>query len=430
MNSKIGLDSLERFGWRFGLDSMRALLAELDHPEISLRFIHVAGSNGKGSTCAFLASFLRQSGYRTGLYTSPHLCDIRERFRLNGVWINPKSFRRYSAQVLEACGKVERQHGHSPTHFEALTAIAFLWFRDEKADWVVLETGLGGRLDATNIIGNPALCLITPIGLEHQDILGRTLGKIAWEKSGILKPGSPAVTCQPHREALRAIEKTAEEKGVPLWAAGKDFFFKREAGGFQWEGPGFRGRLKIPHLPDFQIANASLALAGIRRLEANGVPSPTRLLEKSFRGMKWPGRMEILQADPLVLMDGAHNPEAAKGLAGALSLNYPKKKWIVLNGFLKDKDYVSCARILAPHTRLSIVTEPVNNRAEPGEKVFAAWEKAGVGGLWINDWRKALDLALKKARHSPGAGLLITGSLYLLGDCRKVLEGTRGLDRI
>lgn len=430
MKAAASLNSLERFGWRFGLDSIRSLLVELDRPHQSLRFIHVAGSNGKGSTCAFLASFFRQSGYRTGLYTSPHLCDIRERFRMNGLWIPTKSFQRYSRQVLKACEKVRRKIGHSPTHFEALTALAFLWFRDQKAEWVVLETGLGGRLDATNIIENPALCLITPIGLEHQDILGTTLKKIAWEKSGILKTGTPAVTYQPHLEALQAIEKTAKEKDISLWTAGRDFSFKREADGFRWKGPGLQAHLKVPNLSNFQIANASLALAGLQRLEADGISSSTQRFEKSFREMKWPGRMEILQNQPLVLMDGAHNPEAAKGLAVALFQKYPKKKWIVLNGFLKDKDYTSFAKILAPYTDLSIVTEPTNDRAEQGQRVFEAWERAETRSIWINDWQKALELGLEKAGSSSRLGLLITGSLYLLGDCRRHLIGTRGLKRI
>jgi len=165
-------------------------------------------------------------------------------------------------------------------------------------------------------------------------------------------------------------------------------------------------------------------------LEADGVPSSTRQFEKSFREMKWPGRLEILQDRPLVLMDGAHNPEAAKGLAAALFQKYPRKKWIVLNGFLKDKDYVSFAKILAPYTDLSIVTEPVNDRAEQGQPVFKAWEKAGTRSIWINDWRKALELALEKAVLSSRLGLLITGSLYLLGDCRRHLVGTKGLERI
>src|ERR1039458_5494099 len=179
MRSPLRLESLERLGWRFGLQTMQALLAELGHPEFSLKIVHVAGSNGKGSTCAFMASFLRQCGFKTGLYTSPHLGDIRERFRINGAWISRRDFDRHSKKVLKACGEVEKKLGHLPTHFEALSAIAFSWFEEQKTDWVVLEVGLGGRLDATNVVPAPAVALITPISLEHQDILGKTIGKIA-----------------------------------------------------------------------------------------------------------------------------------------------------------------------------------------------------------------------------------------------------------
>ncbi|HJT24161.1 MAG TPA: bifunctional folylpolyglutamate synthase/dihydrofolate synthase, partial [bacterium] len=195
------LESLEQLGWRFGLETIQALLAELGNPQTSLQVVHVAGSNGKGSTCAFMASFLKHSGYKTGLYTSPHLCDIRERFRINGTWISAVDFNRHCRRVLEACRKVQRKMGHLPTHFEALTAIAFCWFKEQKVDWVVLEVGLGGRLDATNVIASPAVCLIAPVGLEHQNILGKTLEEIAYEKAGILKEGCLAAAVQPHREA-------------------------------------------------------------------------------------------------------------------------------------------------------------------------------------------------------------------------------------
>jgi len=422
------LEFLEQFGWRFGLETIRALLAELGDPQDSLQVVHVAGSNGKGSTCAFMASFLKQAGYKTGLYTSPHLCDIRERFRVNGTWISQSDFNRHTRRVLEACRRVEKKMGHLPTHFEALTAIAFSWFKEQRVDWLVLEVGLGGRLDATNAVPPPALCLIAPIGLEHQNILGGTLGKIAWEKAGILKPGCLAATVQPHREAATRIDRTADEKGASLWLSGRDFHFKKTPQGFAWEGPGLEGRFKLSGLPDYQIPNAALALAGIQLLKAKGVNSDQGLIQTAFSKMRWPGRVEVVSQKPLIVLDGAHNPDAARVLSASLKSRFPGKRWIVLNGFLSDKNYSRFAEIIAPQTALAIVTEPASGRAEKAVNVFKAWEKAGVRSVAVGDWRRALGLALRKQSSDPSFGLLITGSLYLVGDCRKDLIGIRGLE--
>ena len=424
------LESLERFGWRFGLESIQALLAELGDPQLGLQVVHVAGSNGKGSTCVFMASFLKQCGYKTGLYTSPHLCDIRERFRINGTWISSKDFQRHSQRVLRACQKVGRQQGHSPTHFEALTAIAFCWFAEQGVDWVVLEVGLGGRLDATNTSPTPALALITPIGLEHQDILGKRLEKIAFEKAGILKEGGIAATCQNHPPATRVIDQRARQLGVELWSAGRDFTFRREARGFYWEGPGLRAHFKVPFLPEYQVGNAALAVAGIQALRSQGVPSSLPQVQKALAHMRWPGRLEVIRSKPLILLDGAHNPDAALGLRRSVEKEYPGKKWIILNGFLKDKDYGTATQILSPLAALSVVTVPPSDRGE-GMGVFKAWERTGTKTLFVKDWEQALGLCLQKQKKSRGElGLLITGSLYLGGACRAALVGIRGLEKL
>jgi dihydrofolate synthase / folylpolyglutamate synthase len=430
LKPKLQLESLEQLGWRFGLQTIEALLDELGHPEISLKVVHVAGSNGKGSTCAFMASFLKHCGYKTGLYTSPHLCDIRERFRLNGTWISLVDFKRHTQRVLRACLRVKKKLGHLPTHFEALTAIAFSWFAEQKVDWVVLEVGLGGRLDATNVIPSPTVSLITPIGLEHQNILGKTLGKIAGEKAGILKEGCLAATVQYHREAAQTIDKIAKEKGAKLWLAGRDFIFRKEPGGFSWQGPGLTRQFKLPGLGDFQAPNAALAVAGIQCLKTLGVSQEPGMIEKSLATTRWPGRVEEISRKPLVVLDGAHNPQAAKALLISLGSRYPNKRWMVLNGFLSDKNYLSFAEILEPITDLSIVTEPFSGRAEKGGKVFQAWEKFGVKTILAQDWEKAFAFSLSKVQQAKNMGLLITGSLYLVGDCRKKWKGIGDLARI
>jgi dihydrofolate synthase/folylpolyglutamate synthase len=426
------LESLEKFGWRFGLETTQTLLSFLGNPHASLRYIHVAGSNGKGSTCAFMASFLKHSGYKTGLYTSPHLCDIRERFRINGVWISQRDFDRHSRSVLKACEKTKRKLGNSPTHFEALTAIAFCWFKEQKVDWVVLEVGLGGRLDATNVIVAPAVCLITPIGLEHQRILGKTIGQIAGEKAGIIKPESFVATVQYRAAALTVIREKARELSAELWSSGKEFQYHRTARGIDWSGPGLSEEIKIPQEGDYQAANAALALAGIQYLRTRyQLQVSEKTIEKSFAAMRWPGRMERVSPKPLIFLDGAHNPDGAKVLTTYLKRKYPSHRWIVLNGLLKDKDHRAFIHLLKSITELAVITEPRIDRAENGEIIYKEWEKQGVRSVLVKDLEKALCLAkLKLSVSDQSIGLLITGSLYLVGDCRRELVGLKGLEKI
>lgn len=430
MIRSLRLEDLERLGWRFGLETIHSLLVELGNPHLFLRVVHVAGSNGKGSTCAMTASILRRCGYKTGLYTSPHLCDVRERFRLDGRWISPVDFNRHVRRVLDACRRVREKLGHYPTHFEALTATAFSWFAEQKVDWLVLEVGLGGRLDATNVVPEPAVSLITPISLEHQDILGRTLPLIAREKAGILKPGCLAATVQYDPEASRVIDRVARERGARLWLSGRDFRFTPGAKGFHWEGPGLDHRFDLPGLTGYQTVNAALALAGIQCLRARGVSVGPQALSKSLAAMRWPGRMEVLNRKPTVILDGAHNPDAARALFAFLRRRYGSKRWIVLNGFLKDKDYRTVAGILAPLTFLSVVTEPPSDRTERGERVFRAWERSGSKAVLLKDWERALAFSRAKLGRVKAEGLLITGSLYLVGSCRKAMVGMEGLGRI
>jgi dihydrofolate synthase/folylpolyglutamate synthase len=423
------LESLERFGWRFGLGTIRVLLRELENPEKNLKVIHVAGSNGKGSTCAYTASILRTAGFRVGLYTSPHLCDLRERFRVDGRWVPRRDLVRLSRKVLNACAKVQVRLGHSPTHFESLTALAFLWFHEEKVDWVVLEVGLGGRLDATNAIADPKVCLIAPVSLEHQEILGQDLSEIAGEKAGILKPGAFGVAWQPNSVAAQVIDKRAESLGIPMALAGRNYRVRRVSGGFLWEGFGFQDRFHFPGAGPFQVGNAALAVAGVRALETVGVQMGHSIIQKGLLKTFWPGRLETIRRKPLVLLDGAHNPAGALALRDHLIEKYPGRHWVVLNGFLGDKKIeriVPCFRKIAG---TSIVTEPPSGRKQNGGRVFEIWEKEGIPVLWVNDWRRALELALRKAKAAR-QGLLITGSLYLVGACREKLIGLKGLEAI
>lgn len=420
------LESLDRHGWRFGLDVTRRLFAELGDPQKTLRFAHVAGSNGKGSTCAYLAALLERSGLRVGLYTSPHLTDIRERFRVSGLAIASRDFERLARETLSACGRVRRTLGHSPTTFEALTALAARWFWEQRVDIVIWETGLGGRLDATNAIDAPEVALITPISLEHREWLGNTLDAIAGEKAGILKAGGRAATLQAHPEAARRIRREAATRGCELWEAGEAFRLRRVRGVFRWSCPGFEGDFTLPGRPPYDEANASLAIAGYHLLRLRGVASGPPDLA-ALGAARWPARFETISREPLVLMDGAHNPDGVARLAEGLRARFPGRKWTVLNGFLSGKNAPACIRVLAPFAERSVVTMPPNARAASGAAIAREWERWGVPTRWVGDNAQALAFARRKAGRE---GLLICGSLYLCGELRGMLKGKKDLERI
>lgn len=292
--------------------------------------------------------------------------------------------------------------------------------------------GLGGRLDATNVITSTALSLITPIGLEHQAILGKTIGQIAGEKAGIIKSGSFVATAQYRSEALKVIREKASQEAAQLWSAGRDFKYHRTVKGFRWSGPGLSQEIHLPNNAPYQVTNAALALAGIQYLRTcDGVNASTSAIQKAFNAMTWPGRVEVVSQKPLILLDGAHNPDGARVLSDYLKRQFSGRRWIVLNGLLTDKDHRAFIQCLKPVTALSIVTEPHIDRAEKGELIYRAWEKQGVQTLLVKDWQKALALAQSKLSGSDSSiGLLITGSLYLVGDCRRSLMGLKGLERI
>ncbi len=405
------LESLQRFGWRFGLATIRVLLAHLGDPQKHLRSVHVAGTNGKGSTCAYLASILGAAGYRVGLYTSPHLSDPRERFRVDGRLIPRREYERLVMKVLHACKGLPARR--RPTYFEAQTALAFLWFLERKVDVAVLETGLGGRLDATNVVESPMAILITPIGLEHREILGPTLERIAGEKAGILKRGCLAATLQENPRALAVLRRKARAVGAALAVVGEDFPDQVPLG---------------EDRPSWDRSNAALAVAGAKLLGNHGFRVGGEAIRRGLRFMHWPGRFETIRKRPLTLLDGAHNPSATRALARALHAGFPGRKWIVLNGYLGDKDVRSCVAELAACTQVAIVTDPPADRAAEGRRVFEEWEREGVPVFYARQWEKALALALAKGGDS--VPVLITGSLYLVGACREALVGGRGLSRL
>jgi dihydrofolate synthase/folylpolyglutamate synthase len=428
------LYGLRRFGMKLDLDAPRALLAALGDPGNGLRVLHVAGSNGKGSTAAVAEAILRAAGHRTGLYTSPHLVDFAERIRIDGRPIGRRDLARLVARVRPLCGAVAREVGRGVTFFEATTAMAVLHFADAKVDVAVLETGLGGRFDATNAIA-PAVCAITPIALEHQRQLGRTLAAVAREKAGILKRGVPAAIGLQAPAAREVIRRRARALGARLALQGRDFdctFGAASdlrarpvgAGAFDYRGigtdlPGMRCGLPGPH----QAANAALALAACEFLAEAGLSITARAMRAGVANVRWPGRMERVprpRGSPRVVLDGAHNPAAARALARALPEAFPHRRLRLVLAAMADKDLRALVRPLARAVHRAggsaIATAPAFERAADPRALAAILRAAGVRTEVVRRAPDAVDRAIA------GAGIddlvLVTGSLYLVGEAR------------
>mgnify|MGYP002800845331 FL=1 len=399
---------------------MQHLLARLGNPQKELKCVHVAGTNGKGSTCALLASILQRAGYRTGLYTSPHLTDFSERIRIDGEEIPHDEVVRLAQRVLteaEAC----RAEGFPLTEFELITAMAFLWFREQGCAVCVLETGLGGRCDATNVIESPLLTVLTSISLDHTKILGDTIEQIAFEKSGILKQGVPCV-CYPDlpRAAEGVIRMTAQVQSARLVVAPlKDLTFVDAS---------LRGTrlltersmpLTLPLLGEHQMKNAAVVLACVKELRALGWEIPDSAVQEGFANVSFPARMEVLSETPPVLLDGAHNPEGTAALAKAVKKYVTKKRMIGVCGMMEDKNVREAVRKLDGVMEKVYTVAPDSPRAMSAKALAAEWERRRIDAEPVSSVREALEKALEEGAQR---GVLVCGSLYLAGEARPLLK--------
>jgi dihydrofolate synthase/folylpolyglutamate synthase len=395
------LASLQPLAMRLGLERMERALEALGHPERGLRVLHVAGTNGKGSTCAMAAAALAAAGHRVGLYTSPHLVRFHERIALGGELIDDAALERLAGVIRRACPWHDAGgEGERLTYFEFATLLALLHFAREGAAVVVLEVGLGGRFDATNAV-RPLACAIARIGLDHTEILGPTLDAIAREKAGILKAGVPvAVAPGQPPEALRALEEEAARRGAPLTVAPR-----------AWEGP---IALPGPH----QRGNAALAAAALRLLAGAGFDVPEEAIAAGIATARWPGRLETVGG---VLLDGAHNPDGAAALAAALPALHPRRPVELVFGVLADKDHEGMLRALAPAVAgLHLVTPRSPRGRSPG--TYLALARSLVGPV---DVHGSPGEAIACARRRAGADgvVCVAGSLYLVGEARALLLG-------
>ncbi len=430
------LYSLERFGIQFGLEKITHLLSLLNNPEHSFKSIHIAGTNGKGSTSSFIAQVLKEAGFKTGLYTSPHLIDFRERIQVNGVLIPRKRLTEIVERLIPLVKKMSKGTlQRAPTYFEVSTAIAFEYFKDEKVDFACVEVGMGGRLDATNVI-TPMVSIITSIGFDHTKELGNTLEKIALEKAGIIKKNGVLVCGVSDKEPLSAIKKICLKKNARMYLLNRDFegkFLSRDdlkTQEFSYKGI-CRGSdsigaltFRISLLGEYQIQNASLALAGIEVLKANSVNINNSHIKKGLKNAAWPGRFEIIQKGaprraPTIIIDGAHNPPGANKLFKSLKIYFPNKKINFILGILKDKDISGIIKEIMPIADKVIVSSPHCDRASSLTEQAGIVEKYNKDIEAVYPIRKAIRRMIK--RVSGNEVICITGSLYTVGEARKAL---------
>jgi dihydrofolate synthase/folylpolyglutamate synthase len=408
--------ALRRFGIKLGLDTIGRILSGLGNPQEHFNAIHIAGTNGKGSVAATLASILNACGLRTGLYTSPHLVRFNERIVVDRQPISDENV--LSAyRTVKAAAKVDRE----PTFFEFATAMAFHEFKCRKVEWAVVETGMGGRLDATNII-HPALSIITNVSVEHREYLGRRISQIAGEKAGIIKTGVPVVTAVRQKTAIAVVESVAAENSAPLFRLGRDFKMRRSAADTAtYSGLNFRWRgLKTALRGGHQLENTALALAACDVLSPVIGVIESECLQRGLAETRWPGRLEQVLDRPLTLLDGAHNLIAARTLGRYLKTGLAGRAITLVVGILDDKPYREILSALVPHCRRVILTRPQIDRALPPESLIPATSELTADWRVIPNVAAAVSHAINSSK--PDDVVCIAGSLYVVGEAKAALE--------
>ena len=420
------LYGLQKYGMKFGLDNIRRLLSLLGEPQQSFSSVHVAGTNGKGSTSAMIESLLRTKGARTGLFTSPHLVSFTERIRINGREISEADVILLAEEVREAASGID---DFCPTFFEIVTAMAFLHFRRMKVDWAVVEVGMGGRLDATNTI-LPHVSVITTVGVDHSEFLGTALGDIAREKAGIIKQGVPLVTAEQHPEVMGVIQQRCREAGAALYRHDTEFFTQKAEGNadgvcFDYQGDKTYRDLCLSLAGEHQIVNAALAIK-VFEIVAGEYPEMNTDIRKGLLAVTWPGRLEQIKEDPPILIDGAHNPQAAAALSAHLQklLKAKYKRIILIVGIMTDKDIEGILKHLLPVASEVVFAPPAYGRAASAEKLLLAADALGYISRSAATVAASLDIA--QSLYKPGDLIVVTGSFYTIGEAKEAV-GHKGV---
>ena len=420
MNYTEALEYIHSINWTFckpGLERIEKLCASLGNPEKKLKFVHVAGTNGKGSFCSMLDSVLRSAGYKVGLYTSPYIKLFNERMRVNGENISNETLARITERVRPVADSMEDK----PTEFELITAIAFLYFAEENCDVVVLEAGMGGRLDSTNVIDTSILSVITGISLDHTAFLGDTVEKIAAEKAGIIKNGIPVLFGGLDESAASVISEKAKEKGSDFY---RPDYSKIEKLSSTLRGTRFeyKGReVKLNLLGLYQPRNASLVLEAVELLKKGGMDISDSAISEGLEEAKWSARFEIINHLPLIIFDGAHNPEGIASAVESIKHYFGSEKVIVVSGVLKDKDYNYIAKRLSEIASAAYTITPNNPRALLGEDFASLLSSLGVDATANGSIGEALKKAVERA-DKIGESIVCLGSLYTYVDVSTELE--------
>ncbi|HHU78552.1 MAG: bifunctional folylpolyglutamate synthase/dihydrofolate synthase [Caldicoprobacterales bacterium] len=423
-----------KYGSKLGLQNITELLRRLGNPHHEFPAVHIAGTNGKGSVTAMTASILHKAGLRTGMFISPYLESFTERIQVNFQQIPGEHLARLTKRVKEEVRGMVRDGFNHPTEFEIVTTLGFLWFAEQKVDVAVVEVGLGGRLDSTNVI-QPLVSIITSISYDHTRVLGSTLSEIAYEKGGIIKVGVPVVSYPQAEEAERVLSELAQERGSSYYPVSPGQIMERSSSfseqrfDFTWKEEVLED-LSISLPGKHQLLNAACALSGAMIMRESGYEISDEAIYAGLKEARWPGRLEMIKDQPAVLLDGAHNPSGAQALADAVRHYFPDKRVHLILGVLGDKDVETVTRILCSIADRITLTEPDSHRAAPAD------ELAAIAGKYHTDIDVCSDLAraIDKAMDSIQAGrgdmsdnsdkwmLVISGSLYLVGEARTILR--------
>lgn len=415
------LDYIHSISWTFckpGLERIGVLCEKLGNPQNALKFIHVAGTNGKGSFCAMMDSILRQSGLRVGLYTSPYIRFFNERMCVDGQPISDGELAQITAYVRPIADAMTDK----PTEFELITAIAFEYFKRHACDVVILEAGMGGRLDSTNIIRRPLLSVITGIALDHTAFLGDTVEKIALEKAGIIKDHSPILYGGEDASAGEVIRSVAEEKGSDFSAVDYETLTNVRA---TLDGTFFdlaeRKNLRIRLLGMYQPRNAAVVIRAVELLRQGGMPVSEEALRAGLASAEWHARFEVLSREPLMIFDGAHNPQGIRSAVESIRAYFPHQKVYLLTGVLRDKDYTAIAKDLAQVASRAFTLTPNSPRALSSSEYAETLRSAGMDAESFASLEEALSAALEAA-GTDGVPLLCLGSLYVYADLMTLMD--------
>ena len=410
----------------YNLERISRLLAHLGDPHRRLKVVHVAGSKGKGSTAALITSILTHAGYKTGLFTQPHLITPRERCRINSRLISETEFAQYVNRLKPSIEAIaESESVGRVSFFEIYTALAFTYFADNAVDFAVIEVGLGGRLDATNVV-DPLVSVITPISLEHTAILGDTHEAIAKEKAEIIKPNRPVVLAPQVPEAQAVFEAVAADRNASMDGVGCDIHLKRK----DWNINGqtfdlttqsvFYPDLFLSLIGEHQAVNAATAIGCIERIRQEGYKVPRTSIYDGLKEVRWTGRMQVVGQSPVILLDGAHSPTSAKALCEAIREVFHYDRLILVVGLMQDKDLQAIGEVLCPFADEIITTQAFDNpRVTPAEEIAGAWSETGTKFHVCPNVREAIPLA--KSIATPSDLICIAGSIYIVGEAMKVL---------